>query len=273
MYPRITIVMPSFNQGKYIEESIKSVLDQNYPNLEFMVLDGGSTDGSREIIERYADKLNYWHSQPDKGQTDAIVMGLKRATGDILGYLGSDDVLLKNSLHKIAVAYNQNPNGGLFGGDYIQIDDNGLIIQVKKHTRYAAWFGRHGLQVISPDWLFTPEAYEEVGGIKIEYEYIFDTDLFYRMVSVGIKFVYINTPLIGFRYHPDSKTVSEQERFIDEFKIRRSRTKKSRKSALNRALIKYIYRVSQTLNGNIFRNILQTKRYRGVHWREFEKEF
>ena len=95
MYPRISIVMPSFNQGKYIEESIKSVLDQKYPNLEFMVLDGGSTDGSREIIERYADKLNYWHSQTDKGQTDAIVMGFKRATGDLLGYLGSDDVLLK----------------------------------------------------------------------------------------------------------------------------------------------------------------------------------
>jgi len=80
--------MPSFNQGKYIEESINSVLKQNYPNLEFMVLDGGSTDGSREIIERYADKLNYWHSQPDKGQVDAIEMGLNRATGDLLGYLG-----------------------------------------------------------------------------------------------------------------------------------------------------------------------------------------
>ena len=273
MYPRISIVMPSFNQGKYIEESIKSVLDQNYPNLEFMVLDGGSTDSSRDIIERYADKLNYWHSQPDKGQTDAIVMGLKRATGDLLGYLGSDDVLLKNSLKKIAYAFSQNPKGGFFGGDYIQIDDNGLIIRVKKHTRYAAWFGRHGLQVISPNWLFTPEAYKEVGGMKPEYEYIFDTDLFYRMASEGIKFVYINTPLIGFRYHPDSKSVSEQERFINEFRIRRSLTKNKRKSVLNRALIKSIYRVSQTLNGNIFRNILQTNRYRGVHWRAFEKEF
>jgi len=273
MYPRISIVMPSFNQGKYIEESIHSVLDQNYPNLEFMVLDGGSTDGSREIIERYADKLNYWHSQPDKGQPDAIVTGFKRATGDLWGYLGSDDVLLKNSLKKIAHAFNQNPKGGFFGGDYIQIDGNGLIIRVKKHTRYAGWFGRHGLQVISPDWLFTPEAYNEVGGMKPEYEYIFDTDLFYRMASAGIKFVYINTPLIGFRYHSDSKTVSEQERFNNEFRIRRSLTKKNRKSVQNRALIKNIYRVSQTLNGNIFRNILQTNRYRGVHWREFEKEF
>ena len=273
MYPRISIVMPTFNQGKYIEESIHSVLDQNYPNLEFMVLDGGSTDGSREIIERYADKLNYWHSQPDKGQPDAIVTGFKRATGDLWGYLGSDDVLLKNSLKKIAHAFNQNPKGGFFGGDYIQIDGNGLIIRVKKHTRYAGWFGRHGLQVISPDWLFTREAYNVVGGMKPEYEYIFDTDLFYRMASAGIKFVYINTPLIGFRYHSDSKTVSEQERFNNEFRIRRSLTKKNRKSVLNRALIKSIYRVSQTLNGNIFRNILQTNRYREVHWREFEKEF
>jgi len=182
-------------------------------------------------------------------------------------------VLLKNSLQKIAYAFNQNPKGGFFGGDYIQIDDNGLIIRVKKHTRYAAWFGRHGLQVISPDWLFTRKAYEEAGGMIPEFEYIFDTDLFYRMASIGIKFVYINTPLIGFRYHPDSKTVSEQERFINEFRIRRSLIKKkNRKRGLNRALIKNIYRVSQTLNGNILRNFLHTNRYRGVHWRELEKE-
>ena len=92
--PKISIVMPSYNQAEYIEESILSVLNQNYPNLELIVLDGGSTDGSEEIIKKYESKLSYWHSRKNKGQTDALIQGFKRATGDLLGWLNSDDILV-----------------------------------------------------------------------------------------------------------------------------------------------------------------------------------
>src|SRR5665648_378984 len=101
-FPRISIVMPSFNQGVFLEEAIRSILDQHYPNLEFMILDGQSTDNSQAIIERYASCLAYWQSKPDQGQSDAIVQGMSRATGDLLGWVNTDDALLPGSLDAIA---------------------------------------------------------------------------------------------------------------------------------------------------------------------------
>ena len=100
--PRITVVTPSFNQAPFLEQTILSVLGQCYPNLEYIVMDGGSTDGSREIIERYAPQLAYWQSQPDGGQAAAINAGFARATGEILCWLNSDDYFLPGALHRIA---------------------------------------------------------------------------------------------------------------------------------------------------------------------------
>ncbi|MFC2054271.1 glycosyltransferase family 2 protein [Chloroflexota bacterium] len=269
IYPRISIVMPSFNQGKYIEESLISVLEQNYPNLEFMVLDGGSTDGSREIIERYADKLTYWHSQPDKGQADALNQGFKKASGSLLGWINSDDVLLKGSLKRIAHAYMENPQAGLIGGDYILIDEHGRIIRFKKHTKYAAWFGRHGLQVISPDWFFTRAAYQEVGGVNPSYEYDMDTDLFFRMVLRGIKFAYIESDLICFRLHQESKTSTRENDFHSEFHLM-SQLFLDPNWKIERKLLKYLYWTLQTINGKLLRSFIKTVKYRRYCWREFE---
>src|SRR3989339_415746 len=129
-YPRITVVMPSFNQARYIEESIQSVLDQMYPNLEFIILDGGSTDGSQEIIERYADRLTYWHSQPDKGQTDALIMGFDRSTGDLIGWVNSDDVLLPGCLHTIADAFVARPECGCSGVTIFSLTQLAILFAV-----------------------------------------------------------------------------------------------------------------------------------------------
>lgn len=106
-WPCITIIMPSLNQSRYIEESIQSILDQNYPELELLILDGGSTDGSQEIIRRYSDHLAYWHSRPDKGQTDALIQVFSRATGELMGWLNSDDILLPEALFQIIQAYHR----------------------------------------------------------------------------------------------------------------------------------------------------------------------
>ncbi len=142
-YPRITVVMPSFNQARYIEESIQSILDQNYPNLEFMIFDGGSADGSQEIIERYADRLTYWHSQPDKGQTDVLIQGFDRATGDLLGWVNSDDVLLPGCLQTIAGAFVARPHCRLFGGNYVLIDAIGNIIRCTRHPANPVRFAKY----------------------------------------------------------------------------------------------------------------------------------
>ncbi len=133
--PRISIVMPSYNQSQFIEESIQSILEQNYPSLEFMIYDGGSTDGSQEIIQRYASHLAFWQSGPDKGQTDALIQGFERATGDLLGWVNSDDVLLPGALQSIAQAYGSNPECGLIGGNFIMIDKIGRIIRCIRLSR------------------------------------------------------------------------------------------------------------------------------------------
>ena len=103
--PRVSIVTPSFNQARFLEQTIESVLDQDYPHIEYLVVDGGSTDGSVEIIERYAKHLAWWVSEPDHGQADAIVKGFRRTTGDILAYLNSDDRYLPGAVSKAVAAF------------------------------------------------------------------------------------------------------------------------------------------------------------------------
>lgn len=108
--PRISIITPSYNQGQYIEETICSVLSQNYPNLEYIIIDGGSTDQSVEIIKKYQSQITYWVSEPDKGQADAINKGLARITGDWFNWLNSDDILMPNALHNLARMIQANPS-------------------------------------------------------------------------------------------------------------------------------------------------------------------
>jgi glycosyltransferase involved in cell wall biosynthesis len=120
--PSITIVTPSFRQARYLERTILSVLGQNYPKLEYFVLDGGSTDGSVDIIKKYADRIAFWVSEKDGGQSAAINKGLKRATGDIVGWLNSDDTLAPGSLHRIGTYYQQHPEVDLLYGHTCLID-------------------------------------------------------------------------------------------------------------------------------------------------------
>ncbi len=123
--PRVSIVTPSFNQAAFLEETIQSVLSQDYPNLEYIIIDGGSTDGSVEIIKKYADKLAYWVSEKDTGQADAINKGLIRVTGEIVAWLNSDDIYLPGTIRAAVEALQAHPDCGLVYGDVLSVDAKG----------------------------------------------------------------------------------------------------------------------------------------------------
>ncbi len=263
--PKISLVMPSYNQASYLEEAICSVLDQHYPDLEFMIIDGGSTDGSPEIIKRYASQIHYWRSQPDHGQSDALKQGFNRATGELVGWLNSDDVLLPGALQRIVQAYQANPGGGLFAGNLVWIDQHSHIIRCKRHSPQAYFFIRHGIFAIAqPGSFFKRENYLAVGGLNETLRYVMDADLYIRMLDQGTQHVHVNAWLSGFRMQAASKTVSENVQFVQEYE----RVRKSSWPTVQPSRIwKVIYKAWQMVNGNFIRMGFETLLGRGKHWR------
>jgi glycosyltransferase involved in cell wall biosynthesis len=270
--PRLSIVMPSLNQAQYLEEAICSILDQGYPELEFMILDGGSRDGSREIIERYAPHLAYWRSGPDRGQSDAIAWGFGRATGDLWGWINSDDALLPGALAQIARAYRDHPGGGIFGGNYLLMDADSRIIRCKRHPANAAWFARHGIFAFNPAGsFFRGRDYEQVGGLRLDLHYVMDTDLFIRLAAHGASYVHVPRYLSLFRKHGGQKTTALNDRTMAEHRqLLRELLPESIGLWTKERRWRLIFRCWQLINGNYLRMSLDTLKYRGRHWRDLK---
>ena len=167
--PKITVITPSYNQGHFITETIDSVLSQNYPNLEYIVMDGGSTDDTVDILKSYGKKFT-WVSKKDKGQTDAINKGIKKSTGDIICYLNSDDVFLPNTLNTVAEYFMQNPEAMWVTGDYFIIDADGNKIQ-SFVAEYKKWLRQNPSKqrlsianyIIQPSTFWRKELTQEIG--------------------------------------------------------------------------------------------------------------
>lgn len=214
--PMITVVTPSYNQGQFIEETLVSVVTQQYPALEYIVVDGGSTDGSVDTIKRYADQLAWWVSEPDRGQSHAINKGFAKATGEILTWLNSDDVLCPGALHRVAAFFQAHPWAGAVVGDQPVIDATGRELDVKKSVPINYWLALHSMcGVPQPATFFTRRALECAGGLVDEsLSYQMDAMLFLRMLKGGVRFGTIRHPIARFRLHGDSKTVSEYDRRV-----------------------------------------------------------
>ena len=135
--PRITIVTPVFNQVSFIEETINSVLGQNYSNLEYIIIDGGSTDGTVEIIKRYQDYLHYWISEPDNGMYDALNKGFEKSSGEIMGYINSDDILLPNALMTVAKIFHDNENIQWIHGLNTFLNEGSTIVHTQPAKRFS----------------------------------------------------------------------------------------------------------------------------------------
>lgn len=223
-WPRITIVTPSYNQGQFIEETIRSVLLQNYPNLEYIIIDGGSTDNSVEIIRKYEDNLAYWISEPDKGQSDAINKGFKVATGDIVAWLNSDDIYCRGALAIVAAEFVRQGWPDLIYGDYVIISDDGS--KGEKVT-----LGQYGFaDLIAGKNIGQPSAFIKRGSqcspvfVREDLNYCMDYDLWLHVSRKG-RMVYLPRVLSEFRYYPASKSGGqhvkmylEAARLLDELR-------------------------------------------------------
>jgi len=213
--PRISIVTPSFNQGHFIEESIRSVLTQDYPDVEYFVVDGGSSDNSVEIIRKYADRLTWWVSEKDKGQSDAINKGFRRSTGDILAWLNSDDLYCPGALVLVARFFRQHPECDAVIGDQESIDKDGRMLDLKKCvpvTFRRSLYSACG--VPQPSTFFTRRAWKITGEVDTTLQYQMDFEFFLRMQARGVRFGMIPERLARFRLHGDSKTVSQYDNLV-----------------------------------------------------------
>jgi glycosyltransferase involved in cell wall biosynthesis len=221
-YPKITLVTPSYNQAQFIEATLQSVISQNYPNLEYIVIDGGSNDGSVEIIQRYAPHLTYWISEPDAGQTDAIIKGFAKSSGVILNWLNSDDLLLPNSLLAVAQAYQESQADIIVGEDlHFRGDRPDIPVFHFRPAHYnypeCYQFWKSEFRYHQPCTFFSKKIYERSGGLNRDLHYLMDYDLYCRILEQqDIKLTYLPQPLSAFRLHDSTKTARFKSKFLQE---------------------------------------------------------
>lgn len=221
-FPCISVVTPSYNQGKFLEQTIRSVLDQSYPNLEYIIIDGGSTDDSIEIIRKYEDRLDYWISEADHGQSHALNKGFSKATGDIFCWINSDDLLASGSLKRVAESFVQNPDTFWVTGACEIIDGDGVVkneISVETNLPLSLWLTHmkyNRAAILQPSTFWSRHAWQSIGSLREDLHYAFDFEFFYRMRSRFGAPLQLDTCLSKFRLHGDSKSVSQKELFLLE---------------------------------------------------------
>jgi len=215
-FPKITIITPSFNQAKFLEKTILSVLNQNYQNLEYIIVDGGSTDGSVEIIKKYEDKLKWWVSEKDDGQVAAINKGLRSATGTWVGWQNSDDIYLKNTLNDLSLEIKKNHDIGLIVADMLLIDDQDLPIRDVRYVKptYKS-FLVEGMVLCNQSAFWLRDIHNKIGFLDEQYEYSFDYEWFLRLLK-HTKAKHVNKIWGCFRQHQDSKTFLCKSKFKED---------------------------------------------------------
>lgn len=243
--PRITIVVPSFNQGAFLVDTLKSLINQNYPNLELIVVDGGSSDQSVEVIKEFASDIHWWVSEPDKGQAHAINKGMAHATGEILAWLNSDDCLMPGALFRVAKYFMASVDTDVVYGHRVLINEDGLDI--------GKWImpGHHEFLLTYADYIpqetmfWRAELWQKVGAeVDESFRFALDWELIRRFIDAGAQFQLIPVFLGQFRLHELQKTQANIESDgFKEMEIIRNKCKQAFSSHI--AVQNFYYRVQR----------------------------
>lgn len=205
-WPMISIVTPSYNQAEFLERTILSVLNQNYPNLEYIIIDGGSIDGSVGVIKKYEKYLVSWVSERDNGQADAINKGFQESTGEILAYINSDDTYTPGAFLKIAKAFNKNHEADIIFGNVNHIDTDDNLVAECRFTKFNfTTLIYEGGNLHQPGAFWTKKIHDKVNGFNPKYQFCMDYDFFCRVAESG-NMVYVREYLANFRKHKNSKS-------------------------------------------------------------------
>ena len=223
-YPKISIVTPSFNNAKYIGMTINSIIDQDYPNLEYIVIDGGSDDGTQDIIEKYDDKISFCQSSPDKGQSDAINKGFKKSTGDIITFCNSDDIYLPGTFNFIAERWKYWKNFGAIIGSFQYMNEKSQIFDKPRKPEILQNGptdlslgppGNYRLHQVST--FFSSNALDKVGRyVREDLHYVLDRELLFRVLR-EFPIYLVDRSFAAFRVHPKSKSTEKIIPFYKEF--------------------------------------------------------
>ena len=270
--PLLSIVIANYNYGRFLELAIRSVLDQQCLEVELIVVDGGSKDDSFNIIKKYADRLAWWVSEPDSGQSDAFNKGFAHAKGKYLTWVNADDIMVPGCLKKVVASLARYPQTEWFTGNFFRFDTQGRILEIGWGPHwYPGVLQRKNSPIVAfgPSTIFSKELWEGVGRIDESLHYIMDTEMWMRFIVKGVKQRRINCFCWAFRMHEDSKTAEFGEHALS------NTVAEKMKNEFARAVEKNGYNMSKTMHlifnlwrifdGSLIRRFLLRYRFRNLH--------
>ena len=284
--PKITIVTPSYNQQEFIEETILSVINQDYKNIEFIIIDGGSTDGSVDTIQKYEKSLSFWISRKDDGQSDAIHKGFKMATGDIVCWLNSDDFFIPGALTNVAKSFEKNPTTDILLGDGMYSDVNSNIIKYYRYTKPHLFLAKQGVIAYGQQSMFfNRKFYLESGGLLTDFHYCMDSEFIHRAIKSRSNFTLMHYGSGVFRWHEKMKSLLDKNlelkgNKVIERKLIGGRKAEEKSIIANkyysnfslRKVSRFIYTLIQLLNGNYILSYLKTMKLKHLNLKLFLKK-